>query len=140
MTTMLLLIRLGGKGGIRNQKFVETFQELLPRATEEILQTVREVVMTEVPAELSKNLPEQGTIRPEPFPNEARIATQAFRMPSNQYDYLAVKSSFFQEKVCSWIGDVADCYVGRSSAGCGIFKPIKSTDNIEPEESSAEED
>jgi len=148
MTTVLTMAQEpGGRGGKRHVTFKMWFDRFLPLAVEEILGTCRAVLEEKYPEELSKpfNLREEkrkcleeGKDVPSVYDNQWRKATVTFQMPSSRYDYVALTASWFNDNICSWMGTVRDCYVGRSPAEDIAYHPIKRGDVLEDPESSDE--
>ena len=47
------------------------------------------------------------------YGNNNRALTTTFRMPSSGLDYLAIQPQYFRKAICSSMGLVKDCYIGR---------------------------
>lgn len=137
-------------GGYRNKKFNVRFFQLLPRALGAILLLCRDEVQKRSPVELRKpfnyeermKCVEQGDVskyddhadmelevEPEVhngdiFNRNGRKYTKAFNHPNNRFDYVALSPEFFKSHICSWMGDIIDCYVGKCHSHEMSYEPI----------------
>lgn len=135
--SLMMFSEKEGQGGKRNSKFKKLFQTYLPLALEGILKTFRSFVEENHIEEMQRVM--RGLPLDEnPYNDTRRLATQVFRMPGTQLDYLAVRSAFVSSN-CPILGDVKDCYIGRCSPKENTFGPILAKDEGNHEESDAEE-
>ena len=103
-TTMLIMITIGGKGGSRNDLFIESFRKLLPKSLDTMIRDMWNDLSDTVPHELRLFLREGGSGAEDPFSNSLRDWTIALKSPQDSRVYLLATAKYFREKVCSWMG------------------------------------
>lgn len=142
LTTMLKWIKVGGKGGIRNSNVNDNFRNLLPRAMDAIIKEIWDDLECIVPHELVPRIAGVETLENDLFGNEVREWTWVLRQPDDDnYLYLLARPAYFSKKVCSWLGEVEDCYIGICKIGDSKFNRIDDNTIIaEIEESDFEEE
>lgn len=140
MTTMLKFINVKGKGGSRNDRFVESFRFLLPRALAVVIRDIWTDLQLLAPHELSLNIGDSGEDSVDPYGNSLRDWTVVQKDPSDNHIYLVASPRYFREKVCSWYGNVKDGHIGRYDSLKRKFIMITSTiANDEFEDSDIED-
>lgn len=141
MTTMVKWIRVGGKGGARNCDIRDDFRKMLPIAMNAIIQDVWDDIKSTAPQELYLYIGGSKECDEDPFGNNLREWTVVLTHPNDTYFYLLARPSYFPKMVCSWFGNVKDCYIGRCKGGDDLFKIINSSMSLEElEESDVEEE
>lgn len=124
ITTMLKWLTVAGRGGVRNSNYNDCFRELLPKAMEAILREVWDDLEALVPNEFAPYIGGNNVSGSDRYGNEFREWTCVFNNPEDNYLYLLAKPIYFEKKVCSWIGHVKDCTIGRCRPGETLFTRI----------------
>lgn len=113
MTTMLRMINVGGRGGKRNNGFIESFRTLLPLALEVLIKEIWTDISEKATHELSPFIGDSKENDDDPFGNNLRDFTVVHVNPDDSYVYLVASAKYLQEHVCSWIGKIKDAHIGR---------------------------
>lgn len=127
MTTMLKYINVGGKGGSRNDNFVESFRELLPKALAVVIKDIWCDLELSAPHELNLYMGNSSEDETDPHGNNIRDWTVVQKNPDDNYTYLLASPKYFRVKVCSWYGTVKDGHIGRYDSHRKEFVMITST-------------
>lgn len=140
MTTMLKFINVQGKGGSRNDSFVESFKDLLPKALAVVIKDIWSDLQLSAPHELKLVIGSSSEDDTDPYGNMLRDWTVVQKNPDDNHIYLLASPKYFREKVCSWYGTVKDCHIGRYESVQKTFVMITSSLNChELEDSDLEE-
>ena len=105
-------------GYCRQKLYSEKYASFLKLATDQLIGEIRSFVMKWAPEEVVP----QGKIDCKydndcraqdlvSFLNMERHHTKLFDVPSEGKVYVSISSDFFSKYICSYIGDVHDCYV-----------------------------
>lgn len=128
MTTMLKWLNVEGRGGIRNSNYNEFFRQLLPKAMEAIIKEVWDDLEHVVPDEMVPFMEEGDTVgREDQYGNKSREWTFVMTSDEDKCLYLLPTPMYFKQKVCSWIGNVKDCHIGRCLPNESKFVRITSS-------------
>ena len=141
MTTMLKFITLQGKGGSRNDSFVESFRYLLPKALGTVIKDIWSDLQISAPHELKLHIGNSSEDIDDKYGNNIRDWTVVQKNPDDNHIYLIASPKYFREKVCSWYGNVKDGHIGRYDVTRKDFVVITSSlSSQELEESDIEDD
>ena len=124
MTTMLKMITVGGKGGVRNNGFIESFRTLLPVAMETIIKELWMDISDRAEHELHPYIGNSEQNDDDPFGNTLRDYTIVLVDPYDNHVYVLASAKYIQEKICSWYGSVKDAHIGRCKRGEDAFTMI----------------
>lgn len=140
MTTMLKFISVGGKGGSRNDQFVETFRDLLPKALSVIIRDIWSDLQSLASHELHIHIGNSTEDEADPYGNNVRDWTVVQNNPHDNHIYLLASPRYFKRKVCSWYGTLKDAHIGRYNSKDKKFDIINSTLSFDELEESDVED
>ena len=141
MTTMLKFITLQGKGGSRNDSFVESFRYLLPKALATVIKDIWSDLEVSAPHELKLYIGNSSEDLDDKYGNNIRDWTMVQKNPDDNHIYLIASAKYSREKVCSWYGNVKDGHIGRYDVTTKDFVVITSSlSSHEFEESDIEDD
>lgn len=140
ITTMLKYINVKGKGGSRNDGFVESFRLLLPKALAVIISDIWTDLLLLASHEMNLKIGSSSQDPHDPYGNGLRDWTVVQKNPDDNYIYLLASPRYFREKVCSWYGRVKDGHVGRYDLQRNEFVMITSCTTIDDVEESDVED
>ena len=139
MTTMIKWIKVEGRGGARNSNYNDCFRELLPSALEAIIKEIWDDLKDLVPNELVSSMQSIQSSSVDEYGNDNREWTCVIKNPEDNYLYLLAKPVYFKKKICSWLGCVKDCQIGRCLPNESTFTRIdKRSIRAEFEESDVE--
>lgn len=113
MTTMLKMITVAGRGGVRNNGFIESFRTLLPLALELIIKELWMDISHKAEHELCPFIGNSSENEDDPFGNNLRDYTIVQINPDDNYIYLVASAKYIRENVCSWYGNIKDAHLGR---------------------------
>ena len=113
ITTMLKLITIDGKGGSRNDGFVDSFGDLLPKALAAIIKDIWLDLQTSASHDLQLYIGNSKEDVPDPYGNNLRDWTVIQKNPHDNHIYLLGSPRYFRARVCSWYGNVRDAHIGR---------------------------
>lgn len=124
--------RKGGKGGRVPVESMRKFRALMPKAAALFIQQVHELFYKSLSFDRYQHEKEfsvgcDGT-ETERLRNSERLYTVAFRYPANRHLYIALTQYAFAEHVCSWIGNVTDCFLLHSNSLNAPFSIFKESD------------
>ena len=140
MTTMLKFIAVKGKGGARNENFVESFRSLLPKALAVVIKDIWSDLEVSSPHELKLHIGNSHEDIMDPYGNNVRDWTVVQKNPDDNHLYLLASPKYFREKVCSWYGIVKDGHIARYDMSMKEFVMISSSlSSHEVEESDIED-
>lgn len=128
--------KFGNRGGERTEKMKKSYKKYLPLALESILNACRLHVADVKSSELGRAF--QRTQGSDPYGNNNRKITVAFRMPSTGMDTLAIDANYFMKKVSPAMGKVMDCYIGQCKPTSTMFEEIKANVLVHHESSDDE--
>ena len=113
MTTMLKMITIGGRGGIRNNGFVESFRDLLPIALEVLIKEIWMDISEKANHELCPFIGGNRGNEDDPYGNHLRDHTIVQINPDDNYIHLVASVKYLRENVCCWLGNIKDAHIGR---------------------------
>ena len=128
----------GRGGGSRSDDMKKLFKRYLPQALEIIWRTCRLHVAEHRSAELVPVVGRGELL--DRYGNKNRALTTAFRMSSSGLDYLAIRPQYFRKAICSSMGLVKDCYIGRCKPKSKFFAEIRQKELVHDEASDEEFD
>lgn len=141
ITTMLKFINVGGKGGSRNDDFVESFRDLLPKSLSVIIKDIWSDLQSSTPHELHIQIGDSREDEEDPYGNNIRDWTIVQKNPHDNHIYLLASPRYFRMKVCSWFGNVKDAHIGRYDYREKKFRMIDNNLGCDQlEESDVEDD
>lgn len=136
LTTMLKLVTVGGRGGVRNNAFIESFRTLLPLAMELIIKDLWMDISNRAEHELRPFIGNSEENEDDPYGNCLRDYTVVQLDPHDNHVYVLASAKYIQEKICSWIGSIKDAHIGRCKKGERLFTMIDKHMNFEENELS----
>ena len=139
ITTAMKHLCLEGKGGRRNNGFVETFEALIGKAMERIIDDIWEDIKVLASHELAVGIDDYDDDS-DPYSNNIRDWTVVLQSPDDNYLYLLASPTYFVQHVCFWYGKVVDCQIGRCKVGEVEFSKINTKLDFQQHEDSDIED
>ena len=139
ITTAMKHLCLEGKGGRRNNGFVETFEALIGKAMERIIDDIWEDIKVLASHELAVGIDDYDDDS-DPYSNNIRDWTVVLQSPDDNYLYLLASPTYFVQHVCFWYGKVVDCQIGRCKVGGVEFSKINTKLDFQQHEDSDIED
>ena len=124
MTTMMKLITVGGKGGVRNNSFVGSLRELLPIAMEVIIKELWMDISDRAEHELYPFIGNSQDSEDDPYGNSLGDYTVVQVNPDDDHVYVLASSKYIEEKICSWYGSIKDAHIGRCKKSDRCFTVI----------------
>lgn len=136
MTTMLKMITVGGRGGVRNNGFVESYRTLLPRAMDSIINELWLDIKEKGAHELAPFIGNSREIVEDPYGNSLRDYTVVYKNLDDNFIYLLASSRYLKQHVCGWYGNIKDAHIGRCKDEDDIFSRINSSMKFDDNEAS----